>query len=209
MNRLFAWFGLPGTVVLTVLMSMTALTAALVLPTPDRWLRFTAMLFGSLGDLILMNDPRVRAKLPPFLRSFTAGGAVFFLSHLLYGTAFAVRSVLAGVRTFEGWFWAGPLLAGALAVLLLLLQRRGGGKDFPMLALFGLYFLAICSVFGLVLAFALEKGGAGWLTVAGSVSFIISDYLIALGRLTPFASRQNDLLVWWFYPAGQLLLILS
>ena len=208
MNRLFGWFGLPGTVVLTSLMSLTALVMALVFPPPDRWLRLGAMLLGSLGDLILMHDPRVSAKLPPFLRSFVAGGLVFFLSHLVYAAAFTVRSRLAGVPAFTGWFWAGPALAAGLFLSLAVLQRKSKKRDPAQLVLFGLYFLSICSVFGLALVYAAETGGAAWGTVAGSASFIFSDYLIALNNLTDYALPDNDVWVWWFYPLGQLGLLL-
>ena len=47
MNRYFACFGLPGSLVLTGLMSLLALVLALCFPTPARWLCLAAMLFSS------------------------------------------------------------------------------------------------------------------------------------------------------------------
>ena len=52
MHRWFNWFGQPGTFVLTVLLSCTALVLALAFPAPQRWLCLCGMLASTAGDLI-------------------------------------------------------------------------------------------------------------------------------------------------------------
>ena len=53
MNRYFSWFGLPGTVVLTALLSLMALIMLILFPTESRFWCLLAMLLSSMGDIVL------------------------------------------------------------------------------------------------------------------------------------------------------------
>ena len=81
MDAFFGWFGLPGTFVLTVLLSLLALTLALIFRTRDRTFAAAAMLVCSLGDLVMTNFGNIRRFLPfPGLYL----GAALFIVCLLY-----------------------------------------------------------------------------------------------------------------------------
>lgn len=71
MHRFFAWFGLPGKLVLTALISLTAIVLAVIDPTPTRIICIPAMLLSSLGDIILMNYKPITKHLP--VKGFIAG----------------------------------------------------------------------------------------------------------------------------------------
>ena len=45
------------------------------------------------------------------------------------------------------------------------------------------------------------------LAAAGAVSFFVSDLFIGLGMVT--GVTRYDHLIWWYYPIGQILLILG
>ena len=49
MHKYFSWFGLPGSMVLSGLLSLTALVLALCFHSKDRWLCCAAMLLSTIG----------------------------------------------------------------------------------------------------------------------------------------------------------------
>lgn len=51
MQKYFEWFGLPGSFVLSMLLSLFALVMALIFPTGDRMLCLAAMAFSTMGIL--------------------------------------------------------------------------------------------------------------------------------------------------------------
>ena len=84
MSRYFAWFGLPGSLVLTLLLLLFALCLAVLCGGADRWICFFAMILSSCGDIFLMNLDFIRSW---FENYFVIGAAFFMVSHLVYLTA--------------------------------------------------------------------------------------------------------------------------
>lgn len=80
MHRFFAWFGLPGKLVLTALISLTAVVLAVIDTTPTRIICIPAMLLSSLGDIILMNYKPITKHLP--VKGFIAGAVAFAAAHV-------------------------------------------------------------------------------------------------------------------------------
>lgn len=81
--RFFRWFGLPGPLVLTALLSLFALTLAGLFPSLPRWLCAAGMLCSSLGDILLMNYRPITNRLP--FRGFAAGaGSLHAGARLVY-----------------------------------------------------------------------------------------------------------------------------
>ncbi|MBQ1985804.1 MAG: hypothetical protein II230_05825, partial [Clostridia bacterium] len=81
MDKFFRWFGLPGAVVLTALLSTTALLRALFVPSAVHWLCFAAMLCSSAGDLFLAHLKALTSRIK---NCFTIGCIWFMISHSLY-----------------------------------------------------------------------------------------------------------------------------
>ena len=205
MNRYFAWFGLPGSLVLTLLLSLTALTLALVFQTPDRWLRLAAMLLSSLGDVILMSYTPVTRRLPGPLRGFACGAASFMLAHIAYIAAFGWRIARGGDPLVNAGFWAGVALLALAAVSMTVLFRRSGNRNRGLLALCLAYLAVIGCACAVVFSCAVSEGGWAYLLALGALSFAISDFFIGLEQLGGIDACKD--LIWWFYPIGQLLLI--
>ena len=206
MDRFFAWFHLPGSLVLTVIMSLTALGLAIAMPSTDRWLRAGAMLLSSLGDIILMNYTPIVKHLPKPMQGFIGGAAAFAVAHLVYFAAFFVLIHERNYSLINAGFWAGIVLTVVVAASLVFLAIHNR-QDLSMLPLGMGYALVIGAVLTLVGSYAVSHGGFGWVLALGSVSFIISDYFIGLDVFCGVHSNTLQGLIWWFYPIGQLMLL--
>ena len=64
MSSYFRWFGLPGTFVLTILMSLFALALFIIFRKRDRFICFIGMAVSTIGDIILMNFKDIGDLLP-------------------------------------------------------------------------------------------------------------------------------------------------
>ena len=203
MNRYFAWFGLPGSLVLTMSMSLYALVLALCFRTPVRWLCFAAMLLSSVGDIFLMRLNGLQRIFPNY---FTIGAVFFMLAHVLYACCFALRIHQAGARFLNAGTAAALALCGACFVYFLHLgvSTKSWG-DLPLVMGYLVVISIACvSVFSCAGALGRQHPLA-ILAAVGAVSFMASDAIIGLGMLTD--NSRLDHLIWWLYPIGQILLI--
>ena len=205
MDKFFRWFGLPGSLVLTSLLSALALTLALTDPTPVRWLCFAAMAFSSAGDVFLSHRKKLSER---FKHCFEIGAALFMVSHLLYALCFGMKTHLQLVPILNGGAVIALLLgAAAAAVLIHLSVRCGRAKKLPLPLIYLSVILINCAA---VLSYVCAQNPlsvSAFCAAAGILSFMISDFIIGLGFACSI--HRYDFLVWWFYPIGQILLILA
>lgn len=205
MNQYFAWFGLSGTLVLTALLSLTAIVLAIVFRTKDRVLCAAGMLFSSGGDIALAGLFGLRELLPG--TSFFLGAGLFIIGHLFYIAAYLslIRSNRYRIRT-KG-FWVGVIFTvivfvGVTVYMLL-------ANTFPGAALYGicvLYAAIIGADLAVIWSYAYSRRSLRSIVALGVLAFFISDLIIGIGKLC--AVTQFDGLIWWLYPLGQLLIIL-
>lgn len=204
MIRYFQWFGLPGAVVLTLLMSALALILALCKPSLVQWFCFCAMALSSVGDIFLANIDRLKKDFPNY---FVIGAAFFMAAHLMYILCFTFK--IHGANTP---FWNTgaifALLAGLLTIALL--AKTCSTQNMTGFILIGIYGLIITANLTTVFSYACSQGLRSVSAVSaaiGVVSFLLSDVIIGLGIAGNI--HQYDHLIWWLYPIGQILLILS
>ncbi len=205
MNRYFACFGLPGSLVLTGLMSLLALVLALCFPTPARWLCLAAMLFSSVGDIFLMHLPVIEKKLPNF---FVFGAASFMVAHVLYALCYARLIRQSSAAIFNPGSAVMIAIAAAAAVWFIVSARKLGRMD--QLPLILAYIVMISLDAGMIFSYAWSQGLSNPLAVLaaiGAVSFFVSDLIIGLGLV--MGITRYDHLIWWYYPIGQILMILG
>lgn len=204
MNRYFDCFGLPGTFVLTMLLSLSALVFALIQPGKrSRWLVFLAMAMSSAGDVFMTNFRGVSRYVPD---SFACGAAAFMVSHVLYAAAYRRMAKARGCRLWNG----GAVIAAVVAVgcvvyfTRMCVLRRNFGR-FPL----AMAYLAVISVnLAAVFSYAwarVRKNPLTLLAALGAAAFFASDFIIGLGMLARIT--RYDYLIWWLYPIGQMLLI--
>lgn len=204
MGRFFRWFGLPGNLVLTTLISIYGIVLACVFRTPERIICAFAMLFSSLGDIILMDYKPITKRLP--FRGFTAGALTFGLSHLIYASAFLTVIIISGFDFFNHGFILGCVLFCASLVALTFMNRRNRtGKTMIVLPL--CYLLLIAGNCAVIFSCSVSRGAFGFIAAAGAVSFFISDMFIALNVVGGLKIKHSDDIIWWFYPIGQILLL--
>ena len=212
MHRWFNWFGQPGTFVLTVLLSCTALVLALAFPAPQRWLCLCGMLASTAGDLVNTDWRGIGRKLPcPILY---AGAGCFAAAHGFYIAALAGLIRSSGAELVNpGFFAAAAVILTAGVLVSAVCFRRDGFRWLAQRGnrlTYGVCLAYLC-VIGCMLAAAFSLAwstrGPHLLTAAGALSFFVSDLLIGLNVLCGVRSRFVIGGVWWFYPIGQLLLI--
>lgn len=205
MDVFFGWFGLPGSVVLTALLSVFALIRALADPTLVHWSCFAAMLLSSFGDLFLGHLKWLHAR---FKNCFLIGAGFFMAAHLMYIFCYGMKLFAAdGLCVNCGT--AAAVGIGLLALILMLWLSLHSGRTgiLPVAVTYLFVILADCAV---VFTYAWAAGPFSLPAVcaaAGMLSFLLSDLLIGL-HLTGDIHRF-DFLVWWLYPIGQFLLILG
>lgn len=204
MNRYFACFGLPGSFVLTMLLSLLSLISALTKPCPARWLCFAAMIMSSVGDIFLMRFRGLNRWFPNY---FIWGAGAFMIAHIIYAFSYRLLAKSKGFSFMNGGVVIAILMILA-SIFYCLYLCKGSGKysNFPLCVIYLLVIGINCaSIFSYSWA-AFLKQPWSILAAVGAVSFFISDFIIGLGLLANIS--RYDRFIWWYYPIGQFLIIL-
>ena len=205
MHRWFNWFGQPGTFVLTVLLSGTALVLALAFPAPHRWLCLAGMLASTAGDIVNTDWRGIGRRLPfPVLY---AGAGCFAVAHGFYIAALAGLIRRSGGVLVNPGLWLAAAVVLTAGVLISVRCFRRGGVNRRTYGVCIAYLYVIGCMLAAAFSLAWSTRGLHLLTAAGALSFFISDLFIGLGVLCGVRSRFILGGIWWFYPIGQLLLI--
>lgn len=205
MDQYFRWFGLPGSVVLTGLMSALALVLAVLQPTAARWVCFAAMFLSSIGDVFLARFAGLDRIFPNY---FVIGAGFFMAAHLVYLLCFCLKIKAAGAHFFNAGAVAAMVLGVAIALLMVILAIRTGNTGIlPLILVYALIITCnCCGIFSWVCS-QWQQHPAALFTGLGVVSFLLSDLVIGLGIAGNI--HRFDHLIWWLYPIGQILLILG
>ena len=206
MNRLFKWFGLPGSLVLTTLISILAVILAFVDPSVTRLICVPAMFLSSLGDILLMDYKPLTRRLP--FRGFIPGAVVFVLSHITYAAAFGLMILQSDAEYFNvGSFFGIFCFVFFIVLFPIVCKKNNGDKTMTVLCLIYLFFISLnCST---VYSAAANFGGLRIISAVGAFFFLISDLFIGFDRACGLKSRYNEDLIWTFYPIGQILLLIG
>jgi uncharacterized membrane protein YhhN len=208
MYRIFSIpsLNLPGSFVLSVLMSLFAVILALIFGTADRFLCMTAMILSTGGDILLMNFRGLKKYLPDYF----AVGAIFFMAaHVVYTAAFTYLIKIRSYSLINTGFIYGIILIAAAFVLLTYLTIKTGHFRIGMYILCFVYLIIIGANCCVIFSFAYSAGGWALYAAAGALSFFISDAIIGLDRLAGITSPLLNELIWWFYPVGQVLILIG
>jgi len=201
MDSYFRWYGLPGSVVLTALLSALALILALCNPTPVRWVCFAAMALSSVGDLFLARFGGLDRIFPNY---FVIGAGFFMAAHILYILCYGMKIHGSGALFWNGGAIAAIAIGVIIAFLLCRLAMSTGNMSVLLLIL--VYALIIVGNCMTVFSYAWSTHSFfSFLAVVGVISFFASDLVIGLGIAGDI--HQYDFLIWWLYPVGQVLLI--
>ena len=203
MNAYFACFGLPGTFVLTWLMTVLAITLAVIRRKKYAYFCAAAMFVSSCGDMFMTRFGKIPELFPNY---FIIGAALFMIAHVLYIITYRL---LAKSKGYTKFFNGGVIAAVVLALSCLIYftvvcyQRN----DFSMYLLCVIYLTVITLNCATIFSYAwssFKKQPYLILCAVGALSFFLSDFIIGLDALAGI--YDYGYLIWWLYPIGQILL---
>lgn len=152
-----------------------------------------AQLLGWAGDSLLMGDEFVW---------FASGIGCFLLGHVCYIVLFS--SPLKGLSLGK-WIVAVVVMAALLVAVVRLIGIEGA--LLPPMAVYGatLLFITFCGLCG-VCRHKGPSAGVWWMVILGSVLFLFSDSLIAVGTFGKIPFPQGGFIIMVTYLAAQVLL---
>ena len=208
LNQKYRILGMSWQMIMSLSLVVTAFVLALVFPQrPWRWWCLLAMGLSFLGDILLTPGSIL-------VRNYHGdplplGGTAFALAHVAYILCFWVKTEQCGGFSPAAIAFGGLLYVLAAIALVFHLQANEKSKR-NYLLLIGMlaYAAVICLNCTFIFASALAvRTIFGWLTVAGAVSFYISDAILLCGAIGPYKIEYYDEWIWVFYPLGQFLLV--
>lgn len=205
MDKYFSIGMIDGRVVLTTGLSLLAVILAVIFRTSERKGCCIAMIMSSLGDLFLMNFAHVEDWFP--VPVFYVGMLCFVASHIIYAFSF-IKITKRFEKPIKNWgIMGGVTIALLTLILCIYLFLKAGGGSIIFLVACITYLLIICFNCAMIFSAAVSTKGARYLAAIGIVSLMISDLFIAFMMLGNI--YQYESLIWWFYPIGQLLIIIG
>ena len=202
MNEYFACFGLPGTFVLTWLITLLAIIFAVIRRKQYAYFCAAAMFVSSCGDMFMTRFGRIPEIFPNY---FIIGASLFMAAHVLYIIAYRLLAKSKGYRFFNGGVIAAVAIALACLVYFTVVcfQRN----DFSMYFLCLLYLIVITANCAVIFSYgwsSFKKKPYLILCAVGALSFFLPDFIIGLDALAGI--YDWGYLIWWLYPIGQILL---
>ncbi len=192
---------------ITFSLSLLSLVLLFVFPSLARALCLAAMLFSSLGDLLLMNFTPLTKHIRGNL--FLIGASSFGVAHVFYIATYALKAFNASASLNTGTFFA-VIIAVTTMLILFSISNVKKSVEVKML-IFGLAYIAVLSVNMLfVFSYAVQVKGFAFFTALGAFSFFFSDSVIAFNTVLKVkVGLLQELLIWIPYVIGQLLLIIG
>lgn len=210
MGRFFCHRTQAGKMVLSLHILGLAVILAAIFRTPDRILCALAMAFSSAGDYMLIDELEDSRKKHKIKNAFICGGALFIIAHILYIGTFSklLYAVGGGLTSLNvGSYIAIGILAALIILFAVICAKKKAFSKFPLFLVYVLMLTADCYS-ALTYSFtAFSVRPVSVLASVGAVSFMISDLILGLGEIGGI--RKFDPLLWWFYPIGQILMIIA
>ena len=210
MGRFFNRTKVPGKMMLSLHLLGLAAVLAVVFRSPDRIFCALAMLFSSAGDFMLVDElEQCREKLK-IKNAFLLGGGSFIAAHILYIATFLSLLKKAGfsLAYMNGGSFAAFGIAAALIVLFAMVCARNKAfSKYPLFLIYVIMLTADCYAALTYGAAVFAERPSALLAPAGAVAFMISDLILGLDVLGGI--KKFNPYLWWFYPIGQLLMIIA
>ena len=210
MGRFFNRTKVPGKMMLSLHLLGLAVILAVIFHSRDRILCAFAMLFSSLGDYMLVDELEESRKKHKIKNAFILGGGMFIIAHVLYILTFfsLLKSSGFPLSHMNVGSWGAFGIAAVLIVIFAVICARK--KDFSKYPLFLVYAVMLTADCYAALTYGTVAFPARLVAVlapVGALSFMVSDLILGLdviGGIKKFAPY-----LWWFYPIGQLLMIIA
>ncbi len=190
---------IPKSIVMSLLLIISIVLALTLKSQRNRLLVILATLFGLIGDVIMALDVSWRVYV---------GGSAFFVEHLVYIVMLILLIKKEKIDLFKnvGFYIGVAFFAISTITLEVLAFTMVEKQNVAMAILVGVYLLGLSANLALNFAYSYKKKGTYYLFALGMLIFFITDIWVFLGALK--INKDASSLVWYFYPIGQLLLIL-
>ncbi len=208
MNRWFDRFPIlskyvSGKVILSFFILILSVMMFFIFRTSDMKLCFYPMAFSFIGDFALNFSPDIEKRPKEW---FLVGGASFVVAHVFYCFAYGTKCAEKGFPAFG----TGAIVMAAIMVAITIYfivkakETRKSGIFF-----LGMLYLWITSInYMVVFSYSISVKSIESLALIGGLLFLASDVIIGLEQLTGLKSKLARELVWWFYPIGQIILVI-
>ena len=210
MNRLFDKLPvvgekIPGKITLSFLMLILAVIMELTFKTSDRLICVFAMFLSFIGDIAL-NHNRDHTKQSK--KDFLLGGITFIVAHIFYCIAYYKKITVNNYTIFNVGSVFAVILLLAITVIIFL-KMFLTQKECNSLFWFGIVYLWLTGInYTTIFSYAYSIKSIESLSAFGGILFLASDVIIGLEKFLGLKSTIARELVWWFYPIGQIILII-
>lgn len=209
MNRLFDKLPIignkiSGKIVLSFLMFMLTIVLWFILPNYLKFLCIFSMLFSFIGDCFLNHNKNHENQSKT---DFILGGLSFIIAHSIYFTIYFTKIKMNNYSFVNnGFIFTISLLTILTAVIIISVIIK---KTFTKLCLLGIFYLWITGINYLaIFSYAYSSyTSINSLVALGGFLFLLSDVIICFEKFLGLKSKIARELVWWFYPIGQIILI--
>ena len=182
MDKYFAWFGLPGSLVLTTLLSITAIALTICFRTKDRKIAASAIVCCSMDDIMLAGyfgmDELIGSG------AFYVGDGIFSGGHLIYIAAYMVQISVNDYTYKNKGFWGGIVFTTTVFVVITVYMVANG--TFPGITMYGICILYACIIgadLSTIWSFSYSACSKKSVAELGVLVFFISDLIIGIGKL--------------------------
>ena len=209
MNRLFdnlPFIGkkVSGKIVLSFLMLVLAIILLIIFDSLPRFFCVIAMTFSFIGDIILNNkkDHNMQTK-----SDFIFGGIAFIMAHIFYFFTYYRKIQINNYYLIN--FGAFIVIFITACISFVFIIKMISSKKINKLLIFGIFYVWITSInYIAIFSYAYSSFSLKSFVVVGGFSFLISDLIIASEKFFKVKSEFLREAVWWFYPIGQIILII-
>ena len=189
----------PGKIVLSFLILLLSVIMMAIFRTKDRALCTIAMLFSFLGDMALNFRDEKKSN-----KSFLIGGICFSVSHILYFLAYCQLIK----RGHYSYFNNGVVFSVITLLMITVMMVSVSNKKSKKLAI-AIAYLWISGInYITISSYSFSAQSIASIACIGGLFFLLSDVIIGLEQLANIKSKTLRELVWWFYPIGQIIIII-
>ncbi|MCQ2795499.1 MAG: lysoplasmalogenase [Bacilli bacterium] len=190
---------IPKSIVMSLILIIAIILAITLKSQRNRILVIFATLFGLIGDVIMALDASWRVMV---------GGSFFLLEHIVYIAMLVllIKKEKINLRNNIGFYIGVAFFVISVVTIEALAFTMVEKQNIVLAILVAIYILGLSTHLSLNFAYSYKKKGTYYLFALGMLIFFITDIWVFLSalKINTYASS----LIWYFYPIGQLLLVL-
>lgn len=189
----------PKSIVMSLILIIAIVLAIALKSQRNRILVIFATLFGLIGDVIMALDASWRVYV---------GGSFFFLEHIVYIAMLIllIKKEKINLRNNVAFYIGVAFFIITTITIEILAFTMVEKQNIALAILVAVYIFGLSTHLALNFAYSYKKKGTYYLFALGMLIFFITDIWVFLSALK--INKDASSMIWYFYPIGQLLLVL-